>query len=205
MGDPANPFRPGVILLHQIVPGPVKSGIEFRQFPTLVQRLIIAPAQVLNAPQDGGHGLLYPAGVPKHQEDHQQQVEHKDHDGSHQKHHQRRRFHGKIVFYQGIWRKARYHQGTVLPAPHLHRVVLKIPAAEGRHLGTGIGPGQLLGKVLLPDHRAALIQKHGPGVMLPQHGQRRVIRRPCAGLLCHMAGNRPDRQPIVCPTHISGD
>ena len=41
--------------------------------------------------------------------------------------------------------------------------------------------------------------------MLPQQGQRRAVRRPGAGLLRHMAGNLADRQPVVCPAHVSGD
>lgn len=49
----------------------------------------------------------------------------------------------------------------------LHRIVLEIPVAEGGHMGAGVGPGQFIGKILLPGHRTALIQKHGPRVMLP--------------------------------------
>ena len=99
VGHPADPFRPGVVLLHQIIPGPVQPLVDLRQFTALVQRLVTATAQVLNALQNGGHGLLHPAGIPQHQEDHQQQVAHKDHDGSHQEHQQGGLFHGKVVFH----------------------------------------------------------------------------------------------------------
>ena len=99
MGHPSNPLRPGVVLLHQVIPGPVQPRVDLRQFTPFVQRLITAQAQALDALQDGGHGLLHPAGVPQHQEDHQQQVAYKDHDGSHQEHQQGGLFHGKVVFH----------------------------------------------------------------------------------------------------------
>ena len=40
--------------------------------------------------------------------------------------------------------------------------------------------------------------------MFLQQGQRRIVRRPGAGLLRHMAGYLPDRQSVVCPAHVSG-
>ena len=50
VGYPANPLCPGVVFLHQVIPGSVQPRVDLRQFPALVQGLVTAPAQVLDAP-----------------------------------------------------------------------------------------------------------------------------------------------------------
>ena len=205
MGYAADPFRPGIVLFHHIVPGPVQAGADLRQLPLLLQTARLPAPQILNPLQDGRHGPLHPAGVFQGQKEQDSQIRAENADPSH--HHEPHVGKREIVvkFYPGARLKARHGEKTVFPRPDPDRIALQVPAAEGGHLRAGIGSGQLRGHIPFPDHRSFRIQYHGPGAVFPQHIQGSIVGRPDALPPGHAFRKRADRKRFFPAVLISRD